>query len=60
MSNYTVIWEIEVEADSPLEAAIEARAAQIDPATTATVFEVRDEGNGALGTLIDLATGETI
>jgi hypothetical protein len=35
-----VIWEIEIEADSPLEAAQQARAIQLTPGMSATVFDV--------------------
>jgi hypothetical protein len=35
-----VIWEIEIEADSPLEAAQQARAVQLTPGMSATVFDV--------------------
>lgn len=37
---YHVKWEIEVEADSPLEAARKAREIQLNPESTATVFDV--------------------
>lgn len=37
---YRVRWEIEVEAETPLEAAETARSYQTTPGTTATVFEV--------------------
>jgi hypothetical protein len=40
---YLVLWEILVEADSPEEAADEALAAQRNPDSRATVFDVRDE-----------------
>lgn len=35
-----MIWEIDIDADSPIEAAQEARAVQLRPDTTATVFSV--------------------
>jgi len=35
-----VIWEIEIEADSPKEAAQEARGIQLTPVMAATVFDV--------------------
>jgi hypothetical protein len=41
---YRVNWNIEVDADSPREAAIEARKAQIRPGSTAVVFTV-ETGN---------------
>jgi hypothetical protein len=37
---FRVIWEIEIEADSPLEAAQQARAVQLTPGMSATVFDV--------------------
>jgi hypothetical protein len=39
---YRVRWVIEVDADSPHDAAVKARAAQIRPGTIATVFEVQE------------------
>lgn len=40
MATYRVIWEIDIEADSPQEAASEAAAIQTDPESIATVFTV--------------------
>jgi hypothetical protein len=37
---FRVIWEIEMEADTPEQAAQQARAAQLRPDSSATVFEV--------------------
>jgi hypothetical protein len=37
---FRVIWEIEIEADSPTEAAQEARVIQLTPGMSATVFDV--------------------
>ena len=37
---FRVIWEIEIEAESPKEAAQEARAIQLTPGMSATVFDV--------------------
>jgi hypothetical protein len=37
---FRVIWEIEIEAESPAEAAREARVVQLTPGTSATVFDV--------------------
>jgi hypothetical protein len=37
---FRVIWEIEIEADSPKEAAEEARAIQLTPGMPATIFDV--------------------
>lgn len=41
MSTYNVIWEIDVEADDPKEAAQRARDIQRDPESRAGVFKVR-------------------
>lgn len=53
MQNYRVIWEIDIEADNPEEAARQARQHQTRPDTTATVFDCFDEAGNA--TRIDLA-----
>lgn len=37
---FRVIWEIEIEADSPKHAAEQARALQMNPGMPATIFEV--------------------
>ena len=37
---FRVIWEIDIEADGPKEAAREARAIQLTPGMSATVFDV--------------------
>lgn len=42
MPEYHVTWEIDLEADSPREAADHALAIQRDPDSTATVFDVTD------------------
>jgi len=39
---YRVTWEIDVEAETPAEAATKAHAMQRDPASWATVYDVRD------------------
>lgn len=41
MKTYKVSWTVEVEADSMLDAAIEAEKMQRNPASIAKVFEVR-------------------
>jgi hypothetical protein len=43
MPHYVITWEIDVEADTPQEAAIEARKMQIIPDTEALHFTVTDE-----------------
>jgi hypothetical protein len=42
MTEYKVIWEMDIEAGSPREAAEQARAAQARPGTWAVVFDVGD------------------
>lgn len=42
MAMYRVRWEIDVEAETPYEAAVAARKAQVRPGTIATVFEVSE------------------
>ena len=47
MKHYTVCWEMDFWADSPRAAAEQARAIQLDPASTATVFHMCEaDGNG--------------
>lgn len=41
MATYYVKWKIEVEAESALEAALEARRIQLDPNSSAVVYECR-------------------
>lgn len=48
MSSYKVTWEIDIEANNPLDAAIRAQEIQRDPASTATIYMVRNTKNGAL------------
>ena len=43
MPHYYVTWDIDVDANSPKEAAEVAQATQRDPVTMATVFQVMDE-----------------
>jgi hypothetical protein len=43
MMNYRVSWEIDIDADSPREAAERALEIQRRPDSIATVFTVRDE-----------------
>lgn len=40
MSEYRVMWSVDVQAESPVEAAQEARRMQLDPKSLATVFDV--------------------
>jgi len=43
MKTYLVVWKIDIEADSPQEAALQAQIAQRDPESGATYFDVEDE-----------------
>jgi hypothetical protein len=45
---FRVIWEIEIEADSPKQAAQEARVIQLTPGMSATVFDVWAHGTGRM------------
>lgn len=42
MKSYLVTWEIDIDADTPEDAARKALAIQRDPASIATVFDVYD------------------
>lgn len=43
VQTYRVVWEIDVDAEDPKEAAEVARFFQTAPDTTATIFDVRGE-----------------
>jgi hypothetical protein len=58
MSEYLVTWEIQLDADSPEDAAHRALETQRDPDSIATVFGVTDETTGTAWT-VDLTTAET-
>ena len=49
---YRVIWEIDVTAKSPKEAAIKALAIQRNPESTATIFKIDLNINGKTGPII--------
>ncbi len=53
---YHVVWEIDIYAHSPREAAKQAQAMQQDEDTTATVFDVTEEGSDKT-VRIDLGEG---
>lgn len=42
METYKVRWEIDIEANTPEQAAVLALAIQRDPSSIATVFDVKD------------------
>jgi hypothetical protein len=54
MANYTVVWVIEIEADSPRKAAEEALKTQLDFRSEAHTFNVAEETHG----LDDMLEGE--
>lgn len=54
MKTYRVLWEIDIEAETPVEAAKRAREYQ-RPGTCALVFECIHDG---VSTLVDLETEE--
>jgi hypothetical protein len=59
MTEYQVTWAIDVEANSPQEAATKARTIQQDPTSIAHVFEVADHGDGRTYTVdLDCDTTE--
>ena len=43
MPEYTVTWTIEIEAETPEQAARQARRIQLDPSNRSDHFEVTDE-----------------
>ena len=51
---YLVDWTIDIEADSPTQAAIEARKRQIAPGTHAVVFDVHTEDGPVRVDLLEL------
>lgn len=48
MTTYNVLWEIEVDADSPKEAAIEALKIQQDTFSEAVAYTVVNTKNGTI------------
>lgn len=56
MPEYRVTWSIDVDAETPEDAANEARSAQLAPDSLATVFEVTDEaGNTETVDVVEIA-----
>jgi hypothetical protein len=47
---YRVFWVVDVDADTPEQAARLAREIQLDPTSTATVFDVAEAADFVLGT----------
>lgn len=59
MAEYLVTWTIDIDADSPQEAAQKARAVQLRRDSSATVFAVLDKhGEGQKTTMVDLSPEE--
>jgi len=54
MSDHHVVWKIDIEADSPREAAVIARNIQKDPGSYATIFEVTENSPNQTTHVIDL------
>ena len=54
MAEYTVTWSIDITADTPIEAAKEARLAQQDPFSEALYFEVYPMDNNEVVDAVDL------
>lgn len=42
MTQYLVTWTIDIEADTPLEAALQAQTIQRDPESIATIFTISE------------------
>lgn len=57
MREYVVTWRIDIEADSPEEAARKAREIQLRPNSIANVFTVTERG-AALSRVVDLDARE--
>lgn len=54
LKSYRVVWEIDIEAKSPLEAAKEAFRHVQEPGTTANYFSVREDRKYARKVTVDL------
>lgn len=59
MARYLVTWQIDIEADTPEEAAVRALIVQRDPESTATYFKVDDPENCETIT-VDLSDDDTL
>lgn len=60
MPEYRVTWEMDIEADTPQDAAKQARQYQLDPTAIVGVFDVRDHATGAQHRVdLDELAGET-
>jgi len=57
MPQYHVLWEIDLEAESPEDAALQALGIHRDPQSVATVFAVEHKG---ICTVIDVENGDPL
>ena len=57
MPQYRVLWEIDLEAESPEDAALQALGINRDPQSIATVFAVEHKG---ICTVIDVENGDPL
>lgn len=60
MTEYIVTWQMDIEAESPLEAAKEALRIHRDPASIATIFTVQEKDRSDGPITIDVDTTEEI
>lgn len=51
---YKIMWEIDVDAETPHEAAMKALTTQLDPASIATVFDIYHGTSGMFMESVDL------
>ena len=56
MPEYRVVWEIDIEADSPRKAAEQARSIMLDPFSSALFFDVKKPNGSTVE--VDLETPE--
>ncbi len=49
MKDYRVVWEIDVQANNAIEAALAAQLVQLDAESMANVFKVYDNSSGDVG-----------
>jgi hypothetical protein len=59
MTEYTVQWNIDLEAAGPIKAAMEALRTHRDPGSLATVFEVTNKKSGTMF-IVDLSENTCI
>lgn len=55
--HYRITWDIDIWADNPRDAAIQAETIQLDPYSTASVYKFKDLDSGQTGT-VDLLKSE--